>query len=151
MQDVGALSRPADHSRARTAGAADGAMRALGAHQRPLPVDPFELLNTDDAPSSPCQYLDGVADRAEFMGALAAIIFIANFMIAMFAVVMALVAAAGHQADDRFCEGVMGVLGAFLPSLFLLTSCHSLGCAFGDSLPTQRAPTRCSVASSATT
>ena len=93
---------------------------------------PFELLNTDDAPSSPTANIwTAWPTRAEFMGALAAIIFIANFMIAMFAVVMALyVAAAGHQADDRFCEGVMGVLGVIFAIFVLVDFLPLLGLCF---------------------
>ena len=93
---------------------------------------PFELLSTDDAPSSPAANTWTVwPTRAEFMGSLAASIFIANFMLAMFAVVMALyVAAAGHQADDRFCEGVMGVLGVLMAVFVLVDFVPLLGLCF---------------------
>ena len=49
------------------------------------------------------------------MDALAAFCFMLNAWIAFFAVLLALVVAAvGWQADDHFCQGIVGVLGALL-------------------------------------
>lgn len=54
------------------------------------------------------------------MNALVAFMFLINFHVAMFAVVMAIyVAASGHQADDSFCEAVMSVLGACFLFFFI--------------------------------
>merc|ERR1712087_70833 len=54
------------------------------------------------------------------MDALSAMIFVLNFHVTVFAVAMALyVAAAGYQADDTFCEGVMRGLGVSFALFFM--------------------------------
>ena len=51
---------------------------------------------------------------------LVAMIFLANFHVAVFSVCMAIyVAAGGHQADECFCRGVMAVLGVLWAAFFI--------------------------------
>ena len=85
---------------------------------------PFELRPRFTAPSSAAANTWAISPtREDGMDALVALIFIVDFFVAVFAVVMALyVAAGGHQADGPFCEGVMTVLGvlfmAFIVGVF---------------------------------
>ena len=89
----------------------------------------FELRG-EGAPSPAAGNIWAVApNRADWMDMLVALIFLVDFMVAVFAVITgAYVAAAGHRADMRFCELVLNlvgilfaffIIGVFFPILVL--------------------------------
>lgn len=78
-------------------------------------------LRGEGAPSPAAGNIWVVApNRADWMDMLVALIFLVNFMVAVFAVITgAYVAAAGHRADMRFCELVLNLVG-ILFSFFII-------------------------------
>lgn len=80
----------------------------------------FELRG-EGAPSPAAGNIWVVApNRADWMDILVALIFLVDFMVAVFAVITgAYVAAAGHRADMRFCELVLNLVG-ILVAFFII-------------------------------